>query len=313
MTPLKLIIVSLLNYLYMNHFVKSLWWGALFSLPRWKCVLKRNPFMSLLIAAILFVIIDLITPKDNFLGVTLLLYWVFSMCLCAILPSKQFKLVSGDKKTLYFFLYDMCDKRKHDAKCSAVMRVLMKKDGKLRQIGDDTEIRGYDDSLHCYGFFLAKCPYGEWILFGNGYDKDGKPMELGQKMTDYVFISTPCFRRRKPTAYFLHEHKLIKRDYDGIQLLNKVFFDEHKACCLDMEVRTNPGYFPSSFQGQYILLEYQGITHLFKLYNEGGYPLVYIVQTDWFTASDIKNKDARYYVLNKNKTGYVPSDKVPFG
>ncbi len=262
--------------------------------PCWKCALMRCPMMMLVIVIPLFCLCDLY-GLVLFLAVS----WMVGMCLFLITPRNRF-ILKEDGKTLYFFCYDTYNKWKicsAEQNRSAILRVFIKAGGKLKQACETVNIGGFDDSLLSIGFFLTKSPYSEWRLWGNGYDKHGKPMFLGRKMADYVFVST---RKREP-AYFIHGKTVITAQFDGIQKLGQVFYDVQRAIYREFgesQDCTTPAEAAKTQNGCFIILENENLFRLYKVLNAPNAPSVYSVYVPCFSTSDCKKGGQYVYKLH---------------
>lgn len=290
----------------MNHFVKSFWLGALFSPPCWKCALKHCPFMVLVIIIPLFLGLGLTQS-----AVILTISWGIGMFLFLVIPRNRFKLKEANQ-TLYFFCYDIHNNWKNitDENRPALMRVFIKENGKLKNVGRPIEIRGFDTSLLHLGFFLAKKPYAEWILFGNGFDSHGKPLVLGRKMADYVFLSTS----KSSPLRFIHGKAVIDEYFEGVQKFDTVFYDPtlttYKEIAPSQDC-TSPAETAGDKKGCFIFIKRKDIYLLYKVINETICPAVYEVQTNMFMFSSAKNAKQRAYFRYADK-GYTETSNWRF-
>ncbi len=284
----------------MNHFVKSLWLGALVSPPCWKCALKRSPFMCIAIVIPLFLLCGIydVIPL-------LALCWAGGMFLFLITPRNRFKLEENGK-TLYFFCYDTYNKWKvcvNEQNRSAILRVWIKEKGKLRKACDQLEIGGFNDSLIPLGFFLVKSHYSEWRLWGNGFTEQGEPLLLGRKMASYAFIST----RKKSPIYFIHGQTIVTVPFDGVQKFDQLFSDYRQTIyqeIVDSQDCTTPAETAHAKVGSFLLVEYKKTLRLYKVINETNAPAVYLVYAPCFSFSDFKKGKQCIYIQH-NDFGYV--------
>lgn len=296
----------------MNYFFKSLWFGALLTPKCWGCALKRNPMMAALFAAVMFLVISF-SDRIFFQSAALLFVcWFLGMVLYMVMPRRHYTQ-RHKGKVWHLFFYDAYTKWKigvNDDYRDSVLRVFEKSEKGWRKSGENTLVRGYDDTLADSGFILVRLPYADWIIFGNGYDMEKNVCVLGRKIAEYAFISGS----KNPKLHFIHGVKIITTNILSCEKCDDVFSNApqtyyKKAEYNEPNLCTPPANTAGERSGYFFLIQKEDGFHLFKTITWKGVSAVYEVVTDWFHI----RKKGQTRVFFKNPSGtYSLSKKINY-
>lgn len=277
------------------YFSYFLWPKALIEPKRLLCVMWMAPFLLFIVAASLFLAINM----HNLLGLSCVGVALITLALRIMLPEKSYRL-EFEGKELYFVFYWILPyklfARRDNKRQKAIFNVFEKDGKKLRRLNYEIIIDRYDSSLLKSGFILVRKNY-QWIIFGNGYT-DG--FLLGEKISNYAFIQETA---EKKTLHLISEQNIVSEDIESCEKCYDVRID-YGSAIYKIFPDTQGSYCSGAFrkQGDFVLVRCKNERKLLKICPINGVVTVFQIFTKRF---DFKKNHRVLYFKEDATKGYV--------